>query len=144
MKPYPHTYTVTAVGQKTGVVPVASAGLPDIPTTPPPEFDGPEGTWSPETLFVAALANCFVFTFRAVSRAAQYEWTNLECRVDGTLEKVDGVTRFSRFVTHATLTVPPGADAAKAKQLLERAEHVCLVANSVIAPRTIEATVIGG
>jgi len=142
MKPYPHTYSVSARGSTTGTVPVASRGLPDIPTAPPPEFDGPGDVWSPETLLVAAVANCFILTFRAVSRAAGFGWEQLECHVDGALERVSGVTQFSKFTTRAMLTVKAGADHAKAQQLMERAEKACLVANSLRAERHLEIQMI--
>lgn len=142
MHPYPHVYEAAARGEPAGVVPVTTPSAPEVATTPPPQFDGPEGYWSPETMLVAALANCFIFTFRAVSRGSRFEWLRLECKVVGVLEKVDGVTQFSKFETHATLTVAPGADAAKAAQLLEKSEHACLVANSVRGARTLNAQVV--
>ncbi len=138
MKPYPHTYQVSARGSRAGTVPVASRGVPEIQTAPPPEFNGPGDVWSPETLLVAAVANCFILTFRAVSRAAHFEWEQLECSVDGVLERVSGVTQFSRFSTHAKLTVNSGADHGKAHELLQRAERGCLVANSLRGERNLE------
>ena len=87
MKAYPHTYSVSAQGSAIGAVPVVSQGLPAIETAPPPEFDGPGGVWSPKTLLVAAIANCFILTFRGVSRAARFAWEKLEARVDGTLNE---------------------------------------------------------
>jgi organic hydroperoxide reductase OsmC/OhrA len=142
MHPYPHVYVASAAGSPAGTVVASSPQLPELQTAPPPEFDGPGGVWSPETLFVAALADCFVLTFRGVTRAAKFEWQSVECSVEGVLEKADGVTQFTRYVTRAKLTVPPGADAAKAKQLLERAEHLCLIANSLKGTRTIETEVV--
>ena len=142
MHPYPHVYTAAARGGPSGPVPVTSATAPELATAAPPQFDGPEGYWSPETMLAASLANCFILTFRALSRLGKLEWLGLECSVEGTLEKVDGVTQFSRFATRATLTVAPGTDAAKATQLLERAEHACLIANSLRATRTLEPRVV--
>jgi organic hydroperoxide reductase OsmC/OhrA len=142
MKPYPHIYTAVADGTVSGLVPVGAAGLPDFTTAPPAEFDGPGDLWSPETLLVAAIADCFILTFRGVSRAAGFAWNSLHCQVDGVLERVAGVTQFSRFTTRATLTLHAGADRAKAHELLERAEKVCLVANSLRGERAIEVTLI--
>ncbi len=81
-------------------------------------------------------------TFRAVSGAALFGWLKLECRVDGVLEPVKRVPCFTRFRTVATLTVAPGADAAKARRLLKKTDAVCLVANALRAERTFEAHVI--
>ncbi len=142
MHPYPHVYEAAARGEPAGVVPVTTPSAPEVATTPPPQFDGPEGYWSPETMLVAALANCFILTFRAVSRGSRFEWLHLDCKVVGVLEKVGGVTQFSKFDTHATLTVPPGADAAKAALLLEKSEHACLIANSVRGARTLKTQVV--
>jgi organic hydroperoxide reductase OsmC/OhrA len=142
MHPYPHIYTASASAAPAGAVPVSSPNAPDIATTAPPQFDGPEGYWSPETLLTASVANCLILTFRAISRASKFEWLRLECRVEAVLEKVEGVTQFSRFETVATLTVPSGTDPAKAKQLLEKSEHGCLIANSLRGTRKLEARVV--
>src|SRR5450631_193187 len=142
MKPYPHTYAVSADASATGKVSVASPGLPGLDTAPPPEFDGPGGVWSPETLLVAAIANCFILTFRGVSRAAHFTWEKLEAHVDGTLERVSGSTQFTRYTTRAILTVKAGTDHAKAQELLERAEKICLVANSLRGERILEVQVL--
>jgi len=142
MHPYPHHYPVTASGGASGIVTLRSAGVDDLPSAPPPEFDGPGGVWSPESLLCAAVADCFILSFRGVARAARLEWQNLECEVTGTLERVDNVTRFTRFATRATLTVAPGVDEAKARTALDRAEHVCLVSNSLNGERTLETHVL--
>jgi organic hydroperoxide reductase OsmC/OhrA len=142
MHPYPHLYEAAAQGAPTDVVQVTAAGLPTIVTTPPPQFDGPEGHWSPETLLCASLADCLILTFRAIARASKLEWLSLSCRVEGTLERVDGNSRFTRFVSHVTLQVPAGADTARAKLLLEKSEHGCLIANSVSAKRELVAEIL--
>ena len=142
MHPYPHRYGASASGEPTGLVPVASPSLPLIETAPPPEFDGPGGTWSPETLLCAAVAKCFILTFRAVSRAARFSWLDLECRVEGTLERVESRPRFTRYASFAKLTVPKGSDTAIARSLLERAEQGCLISNSLNGARNLEMVVI--
>jgi organic hydroperoxide reductase OsmC/OhrA len=142
MQPYPHVYQVAAVAGPAGPVPVSAEGLAGLETAPPPEFDGPGGVWSPETLLAAAVADCYVLSFRAVARAARFEWSRLECRVEAVLEKVEGVAQFSRFTTHARLGVPPGADPAKGEQLLAKAEHVCLVANSLRGSRALTTEIV--
>lgn len=142
MHPYPHLYLVQASATPEGDVPVTSAGLPTLVTAPPPEFDGPGGRWSPETLLCAAVADCFLLSFRGVARANKFEWRSLECEVEGTLNRLEGKTRFTHMVVRARLHVPAGTDEAKSVQLLERAEHVCLISNSLNAERRVEATVV--
>jgi len=142
MHPYPHTYIASAAAQSKGPVAVTSPKLSSFATAPPPEFDGPGGVWSPETLLCASIADCFILTFRGVSRAARFEWLQLECRVEGVLERVDQSSQFTRYTTFARLRLPAGSDAAKARELLERAEHGCLIANSLRGTRMLEMEVL--
>jgi organic hydroperoxide reductase OsmC/OhrA len=142
MKPLPHRYTVRAVGAGAGSLDLRSDGAPALQSAAPAEFGGPGDLWSPETLLVGAVADCFILTFRAVARAGKLEWQSLECETEGTLERADGVTSFTRFANRATLTVPPGTDAAKAQELLERSERGCLVANSLKGERTLQVTIV--
>jgi organic hydroperoxide reductase OsmC/OhrA len=141
MQPYPHHYAVEASATPEGDVPVSSEGLPTLATAPPKEFDGPGGRWSPEALLCAAVADCFLLSFRAVARAGKLAWHALRCEVEGTLDRRDGKTRFTHIVVRAVLDVPEGTDPDRAKSLMERAEHVCLISNSLVAERHIEATV---
>jgi len=47
------------------------------------------------------------------------------------LDKVDGVTRFTRFDVEANLEIPAGTSETKAEKLLHKAEHSCLITNSL-------------
>lgn len=141
MHPYPHTYMASAAAENTSFVKVSSAQL-TLETAAPPEFDGPGGVWSPETLLCASIADCFILTFRAVARAARFEWLNLECRVEGVLERVDRVAQFTRYTTVARLTLPAGADTGKGRVLLEQAERGCLISNSLRGSRTLNSEVV--
>jgi organic hydroperoxide reductase OsmC/OhrA len=142
MHPYPHTYQASASAAATGWVTVSSPQLPDLQTAPPPEFGGPGGVWSPETLLCASLSDCFILTFRALARMARFEWRGLECRIEGTLDRTGTGARFVRFTTTAKLTLPAGADAAKAHSLLEHAEQGCLIANSLTGERHLVAEIV--
>lgn len=137
MKAYPHHYIASAQGRTSGSITVSASGLPSIDTAPPPEFDGPRGIWSPETLLTAAVADCFILTFRGVARVAHFDWIALDCSVEGTLDRIEGQSRFTSFATSARLTVAGGSDMTKARRLLEQAEHGCLIANSLRAERTL-------
>ena len=142
MQDYPHHYLAGASATAASNVTVTSPGLESLETVSPPEFGGPGGLWSPETLLVAAVANCFILTFRAVARAAKIDWVSLECDVDGTLEKVDRVTLFTEFRVRARLVAAPGTNEAKAMKMLEKSERVCLITNSMKADSHLEAEVV--
>jgi len=141
MQDLPHNYTVAANADAESLVTVSSKGLADLETAGPAEFGGPGDVWSPETLLVAAVANCFILTFRAIARASRFEWTALSCDVTGVLDKIDKVTQFDRFDISVTLTVPAGSDQKKAHRLMEKAESHCLITNSLKADSELTATI---
>jgi organic hydroperoxide reductase OsmC/OhrA len=142
MKPYPHHYAASASARAIGSVAICAPDLARIETAPPPEFDGPEGIWSPETLLCATVADCFILTFRAIARAAHFNWIAVDCRVEGVLEQLGGTTQFTSFATTVRLTVSPSVEHAKARLLLGRAEQACLIANSLRGERTLSIEVV--
>lgn len=141
MQPLPHHYAVVAASGAEGEVELSSDGLPALASAAPAEFGGPGGRWSPETLLVAAVADCFVLTFRAIARASKVSWLSLRCEVEGTLDRVERATQFTGFVVRASLKLPAGANEEQAVRLLERAEHSCLITNSLKGASRLEATV---
>lgn len=141
MQEFPHVYQVSASSLPEGEVTLAAAGLTAIASAAPLEFGGPGNRWSPETLLVAAVADCFVLSFRAVAAASKLGWSALDVRASGTLDKVERTTRFTRLDVRASLRVPAGVDPARAQRLLERAEQICLISNSLVCPRQLEASV---
>jgi organic hydroperoxide reductase OsmC/OhrA len=144
MHPFPHRYAVNAAVRPAGDVPLSMDGVRIIESAPPKEFDGPGNQWSPEGLLTAAVADCFVLSFRAIAAASKFGWVSLEARTEGTLDRIDGRMRFTRFDTHAKLHLPEGADPERAKKLLEKAEQSCLVANSLSSERHLTVEVSTG
>jgi organic hydroperoxide reductase OsmC/OhrA len=141
MQDFPHHYQVAATAADTGNVELSSEGVATIASAPPAEFGGPGDQWSPESLLVAAVADCFVLSFRAIARASKLDWTSLSCDVVGTLDRVERVTQFTGFEVTAELVAPAGTDEAKAQRILQKAEDACLITNSLIADSHLSATV---
>ena len=107
----------------------------------PAEFDGPGDRWSPETLLVGAVADCFILTFRAIANASKLSWLSLDCDVTGTLDRVDRVMQFTHFDLTAHLVVPAGVNAEAARHALEKAERNCLISSSLKAAVALDARV---
>jgi organic hydroperoxide reductase OsmC/OhrA len=131
MPTYPHHYEVHAVAETEGSVLVRSEGLPPLSTAPPAQFGGPGDQWSPETLLVAAAADCFILTFRAIAAGSKLAWRRLDCDARGTLDRGDGAIRFTALHLGARLVIPAGGDVERSKRLVEKAEKACLVTNSL-------------
>ena len=108
MQEFPHIYSAAASGGVDGDIELTARRLPPLRTASPPEFDGPGDRWSPETLLVAAVADCFILTFRAVARAGKLDWSSVTCDVSGTLERIDRATQFTRYDVRVRLAVPAG------------------------------------
>lgn len=138
MQAFPHRYRARAAAQSEGSVQVLSDAASAIETWSPPEFDGPPGHWSPETLLLGAVADCYVLSFRAVARASHLEWLALEVDVEGVLDRVDGVTRFTRLTLKPVLSMDEGASETLARTALDKAKRLCLVTNSLTAQCDLE------
>jgi len=119
-----------------------SDGLATFNSAPPAEFGGPGNQWSPETLLVAAVADCFIMTFTAIARASKLEWQSLECRVEGVLDRVNSVTQFTRYDISASLSIAESGDEAKAQHILEKSEAVCLITNSLKGEKSLQTKII--
>lgn len=144
MQNFPHQYKVAASAGPEGDVRLTGDGLEPLPSAPSVEFDGPGGRWSPETLLVAAIADCFMLSFRASAAASRLSWTALQCEVSGTLERSEGKAKFTQFVIHATLEVAPEANEDRAQRILQKAEENCLITNSLLGATQLKATVSRG
>lgn len=138
MDKFPHLYTVSAEASSEDALTVTAEDLPMIVAAPPKEFDGPGDCWSPETLLMSSVASCFALSFRAVAAASKFDWIDLSCVSEGTLDRVDKVTRFTQIVNRVALTVPADTDIEKAEKLLHKAESVCLISNSLRAEVALE------
>lgn len=142
MQPLPHIYSVAASGSAEGHVSLTAAGMPALISAPPTQFGGPGDQWSPESLLAASVASCFILTFRAMAQASRLPWLNLECSVEATLERLEGVTQFTGLVTRATLTVPEGTSTVLCERVLNKAEEGCLIANSLRAKRELQMEIV--
>lgn len=142
MKPLPHIYEVKLAGGPAGYANVSAAGLPELRTAFPAEYDGPGDAWSPEQLLVAAVESCFPFTFRAVAAASKLEFTSVELSGEGKLDRVEGVTRFTEILLKPLLTLPEGGDSAAAERALEKSAKVCFVSASLSTLVRLEAEIL--
>lgn len=144
MQQLPHRYVVTATGPAAGELRVSSRDLPDLPVAAPAEFDGPGDRWSPETLLVAAVGSCLILTFRSIATASRFDWISLDCQVEATLDKAEDGRRFTRFDIQAELRLPEPGTEERARRLLEKAEGLCLITNSLRGERHLTVRIVAG
>lgn len=142
MKPLPHLYEVEIQGGPSGYATVSGAGLPDLTSAPPADFGGPGDAWSPEDMLMAAVETCLLFTLRAIARASKLEFASLKVSGAGTVNRAEGVTRFTEIVLRARLAVPKGTEEERALRILEKAEKSCLVSASLATPIRLESEIV--
>jgi peroxiredoxin-like protein len=94
-------------------------------------FHGDPSLANPEDLLVAALSTCHFLSYAALCARAKIEVLSYEDSAVGTMDRVDGVTKFTEVVLRPRVTVAAGADVEKARALHERANAICFIANSV-------------
>jgi peroxiredoxin-like protein len=139
---FSHQYVVQGRAQADGLVTLSGEKLQPLQSAPPAQFGGPGTEWSPEDLLVAAVADCFILSFRAIAAASKFAFNELTITVDGTLDRVEREMLFTEFKIHARLSVAADVDATRAQRLLEKAEQTCLVTNSLKSKVHLHAEVV--
>ena len=101
-----HEYRIEAVGAggRNGVV-QAEGIQPSISFSPPPEFQGEAGRWTPEHFLVAAVASCFVSTFEGMAQSSHFLFGSLRLSTEGVLTKESSGWRFTEFRLRPFVTV---------------------------------------
>ena len=138
MKPLPHTYAVQLEGGPVGYAVLSSPGIPDLRAAAPADYDGPGDAWSPEHLLLAAVQTCFLLTLRPIARASQLAFISLDLSATGTVNRENGITRFTEIVLRPRLKVSAGTDRERALGILAKSEKHCLVSASLSTPVRLE------
>lgn len=125
------TWTAGAEGLAAGTHRVTFGDRPALEVSAAPAYRGDPTKLNPEELFVAAIASCQLLTYLALARRAGVDVRAYEDRPVGTLALADRKMRMTEVVLHPHITIAPGADAAKARALVETAHENCFIANSV-------------
>ena len=132
MQAFPHHYIVSATQEEDNVS-LQSSGLQSLDSAAPAEFGGPGNLWSPETLFAASIANCFILSFKAIATASRFSYSHISCEVEAILDRVDRVTRFTEVTIKPHLKLGVDDRLSVGEKLLHKAETTCLITNSLTA-----------
>jgi lipoyl-dependent peroxiredoxin len=123
-----------------GSLSTQSGALKDQPYGFATRFEDKPGT-NPEELLGAAHAGCFTMALSNILGEAGLTAERMETKADVTLEKLD--TGFTITAVHLTLKAKiPGADAAKFKELADKAKAGCPVSKLFKANITLDARLV--
>ena len=93
---------------------------------------------------MAAIADCYILSFRAVASASKLDWSEIDCDAVGVLEKTAEGLWFTVIELAVKLRIPAGGDVARAERLLEKAEKACLVSKSLRSEVRLQLAVSAG
>jgi organic hydroperoxide reductase OsmC/OhrA len=117
-------------------------GKPPLPVATPPEFQGGiDGVWSPEDLFVGAVATCFTVTLVSATRRRHVPVRRLMVRSFGDVtRRPDGRFGFVAVELTVELETEAGHEGEAQGAVLD-AEKSCLVAVSLDTPVRVHTQV---
>lgn len=137
MKPSYYTITLTWSSDRRGLLCSSElnaqlSGNGCIEVATPPQFPkGVAGLWSPEHLFTAAVASCFMTTFLAIAENSGLEFVGFSCAASGKLDETDGKLLMTEVEIRPELTIVNPEDREKALRILVKTEKACLISNSI-------------
>ena len=111
---------------------IRAEGKPAIPGSSDPAFRGDPARYNPEDLLVASLPACHMLWYLSLCAEAGVVVTAYADHAEGIMvEPAAGVAKFERVILRPKVSLAPGADLAKARELHHAAHERCFIANSV-------------
>jgi peroxiredoxin-like protein len=106
--------------------------LPAVGVGAPPEFNGREGQWTPEHLFVASVNTCFMLTLLAIAENSRLPLVSFSSTANGKLEKVpESSYQITEIVLKPKVVIASVKDLERVPRILEKAKENCFVSNSI-------------
>lgn len=108
---------------------------PPIPGSSDPAFRGDQARWNPEEMLIASLSACHKLWYLHLCATVGIVVVAYTDNAEGFMEETpDGSGRFKSVILRPEVTVAPGTNIAKARELHAEAHAKCFIANSVNFP----------
>ncbi|MCK4462588.1 MAG: OsmC family protein [candidate division Zixibacteria bacterium] len=104
---------------------------PEIVISTPPEFNGPQGYWSPEELFLASINSCIMTTFLYFVEKFSASFLTYESRIEGEVNLRGGRLLFTSITVRPEIRVPDKTQERRIAELVQKSEKYCLISSSV-------------
>jgi organic hydroperoxide reductase OsmC/OhrA len=111
-----------------------------LPMSSAPSFHGDPSRANPEQLFVAALSACQALTYLFLAAKNGVPVVAYADDAEGRLGVANGKMRMSRVTLRPHITLEPGANEERARELVSKAHGGCFIANSVSTSVDISPT----
>jgi organic hydroperoxide reductase OsmC/OhrA len=138
---FPHRYDVTLAWEGRGGAALTAGPRPAIEGGAPAEFDGKDAWWSPEHLLLSSLNLCLMTAFQSVTEKARLPIDHYDSRAEARLDHTRAGLVFTGLVIRVNVKVATTDDIEKARHLLLKAKSHCVVANALMPPVHLDATV---
>lgn len=135
-KTFRYTTSVHWERNRAGIL--GSFDKPEFRVASPPEFQGEEGVWTPEDLFVGAVNACTMTTFVAFAERIHLPILAYSSTAQGFLEYMDGTYRFTKIILQPYIVLPSTDLVEEAKKTLDEAHKKCLISNSILSEVILE------
>jgi organic hydroperoxide reductase OsmC/OhrA len=141
-----HTFQVKTVWRQDQSCRVSARRNPELTVAAPPEFGGPDGTWSPEELLVASVGSCLLSTFLYFAHRFRLAFGSYSSTSTGTIEKTSEGLRFTGIEVSIAVTVSgdEAVERASSLRLKEKLEKYCPVSSSLNCPVRLVLEMIPG
>ncbi len=134
----PHTFTGNLVWTGGRTWDLANEGGPVVKGSPPAEFGGEEGHWTPEDLLLASVNACQLSTFTSLAKRKEFEFVSYACEVEGILEHDGTSYKYSKIILRPKIEVKSEEDIEIAREYCEKAHQYCWMGYSVKAEVVVE------
>lgn len=138
-----HTFEVRIVltqGLGGKATPVGAA--PTVPFSVPKEFGGPGGEWTPEHFLASSVSSCVMATFLTLAGMSRLTIADYKSDASCTMEKTPEGFRITGVNLTVTILVATEKDVERAQRMIEKAEKMCPISNSLKCPVALQATVM--
>lgn len=121
---------------------ISAAGKLPVSGSSDPNFRGDQTRYNPEELLVASLSACHMLWYLHLSSDAGIVVTDYQDEATGSMtETADGGGHFTKVTLRPAIKLAAGANAELARQLHDKAHHLCFIANSVNFPVLCEPAI---
>ncbi len=116
-------------------------GNPDIKVATPPEFGGPQNTWSPEDLLAGAVASCMMTTSLFFLEKAGIKPLSYLSNAAAVMEKTASGLAFTEVSVAVSVSVANAEEIDTVYSAIEKAEKSCPVSKSLNCKVTLSIQV---
>ena len=139
-----HSYKMNTESISKKVVTMHIEGMDEVKAASAPDWwhEAPKGTFSPQTLFVAASASCLILSLYEVAERMHVNFKHAYVDAYGEMEEVEGVWKFAKIELNATVNIEDESMRNKGAKAIKMAHNFCPIKNSLSIPSIMKYEIV--